>query len=55
MGKTKGIIDYKIQWDIEAGELLYRRLVAVSYGDFEMDGEYFTTRFDDQNILRKMK
>ena len=55
VGKTKGIIDYKIQWDIEAGELLYRRLVGVSYGDFEMDGEYFTTRFDERRIYKKLK
>ena len=38
-----------------AGELLSQRLSSFSYGDFEMDGEYFTTRFDERRIYKKLK
>jgi hypothetical protein len=55
VGKSKGIINIKIQWDIEAGVFLYERVVGTSDGDFEMDGEHFTTRFDSQNILRRVE
>jgi len=55
VGKTNGIITYKIQWDIEAGELLSQRFSGFSYGDFEMDGKYFPARFNDQRIYKKLK
>ena len=44
-GTASGIIESKIQWDIEAGITLSVRTGGDLQGDFEMDDETFTTRF----------
>ena len=45
-GTASGIIESKIQWDLEAGMALYIRTGGNLQGDFEMDDETFTTRFN---------
>ena len=54
VGKSKGTINVKLEWDIEAGEILYERVVGTSDGDFEMDGEQFTTRFSSRSSSKKV-